>query len=133
VVIVGDLNPRMPQEEITFKAHVVWLLLNGRTEEALEQLAGYYDVRTPAIRVGLPKGHRKGILACYTAKNLTINALNSDILMNPFVILHEFYHHLRTNLSGTHKGTERNADEFARNYIKSYNLAAVLGSLLEKR
>jgi hypothetical protein len=128
---VNEINSVMPSEETSFKAHIVLLLLNGKTEEALEQLASYYNVSVPAIRVGLPKGHRKGVLACYTARNKTINVLNSDILMNPFVILHEFYHHLRTGMSKVHRGTERNANEFANSYVQSYNSMIALGSLRE--
>ena len=107
-----------------FKARIVWLLSNGKTEEALEQLAGYYKVRPPRIRVGLPKRHRKGVLGCYTAGDKTISVLNSDILMNPFVILHEFYHHIRIGSSKVHRGTERNANEFAMDFIESYKSVA---------
>jgi hypothetical protein len=126
------MNSGISSEETSFKARMVWLLLKGKTEEALEQLARYYNVRAPAIRVGLPKGHGKGVLGCYTARNRTINVLNSDILMNPFVILHEFYHHLRTGLSKVHRGTERNADEFANSYVQSYNSIVALGSIREE-
>ncbi|MEM3090481.1 MAG: hypothetical protein QXW17_01825 [Candidatus Bathyarchaeia archaeon] len=37
----------------------------------------------------------------------------------PFIILREFYHHLRT-FGGKHKGTEKNADKFAREFIETY-------------
>jgi hypothetical protein len=126
------MNPGMPSEEMSFKAHIVWLLLNGKTDEALERLAGYYSVGVPVIKVGLPSGHRKGVLACYAVRNRTINIFNSDVLMNPFVILHEFYHHLRTSLRKVHRGTERNADEFAKNYVRSYNLVVAFGSQRDK-
>ena len=108
-----------------FKALVVRLLLSGKTEEALEQLASFYRTSTPKIKVGLPKGHRKKTLACYTARDKTIAVLNSDALMDPFTVLHEFYHHVRFRLGGLHRGTERNADEFARNFIESYKLMIV--------
>jgi len=43
------------------------------------------------------------------------------MLLNPFVILHEFYHHLRSkSVDGTHKGTERGADKFALDFITEY-------------
>jgi len=48
--------------------------------------------------------------------------LNSDVLMDPFTVLHEFYHHVRFRLGGLYRGTERNANEFARNFIESYKL-----------
>jgi hypothetical protein len=122
------MNSETSPETAKFKAHIVWLLLKGRTEDALDQLAEHYKVGTPKIRVGLPKGHRKGILACYTGRNRTISVFNSDILMDPFTILHEFYHHIRIGLSRVHRGTERNANEFAGSYIESYNLMVALGS-----
>jgi hypothetical protein len=108
-----------------FRALIVWLLSNGKTEEALEKLASFYHVSPPRIKVGLPKGHRKKILACYTARDKTIAVLNSDVLMDPFTVLHEFYHHVRFRLGGLHRGTERNANEFARNFIESYKLIAI--------
>lgn len=50
--------------------------------------------------------------------------LNSDFLGNPFVILHEFYHHLRSkSIDRQHKGTEKNADRFAAEFLKAYQLA----------
>jgi hypothetical protein len=112
-----------------FKANIVRLLSNGKTEEALEQLASFYHVSTPRIKVGLPKGHRKKTLACYTARDKTIAVLNSDTLMDPFTVLHEFYHHVRFRLRGHHRGTERNANEFARNFIQSYKLIAMRDAL----
>jgi len=106
--------------ETRFKAFIVWLIMNGKAEEALELLAKHYTVNAPKIRVGLPKGHKKNIFGCYTAKNETISVLNSDTLKEPFTILHEFYHHLRTAQNTKHKGTEKYASEFAREFIQSY-------------
>jgi hypothetical protein len=51
------------------------------------------------------------------AKNKTIHVLNSDVLKDPFVILHEFYHHLRTSIDRKHRGTEKYASKFARDFI----------------
>jgi hypothetical protein len=48
-----------------------------------------------------------------------ILAANREYLYNPFVIIHEFYHHLRST-SGRHRGTERQADEFAADYVRAY-------------
>ena len=50
----------MAQEN--FKPYIVWLILNGKTEEALELLAKNYKVNLPELKVGLPKGHK--IKAC---------------------------------------------------------------------
>ncbi len=108
-----------------FKAVAVWLVLNGKTEEALTLLAKNYKVNVPNLKVGLPKGHKVTAYGCYTAKNQTISVLNSDILVNPFVIIHEFYHHLRSKgVDKMHRGTEGNADKFAVEFIREYELAA---------
>ena len=105
------------------KPRVVWLILNQRAEEALTLLAKHYKTRTPRLKVGLPKGNRKNISGCYTPKNATISVLDSDTLGNPFVIIHEFYHHMRTSIDKKHKGTERNADQFALEFLKEYQAA----------
>ena len=114
----------MSADATVFRTSVVQLILNGKPEEALELLATYYHVSVPEIKVGLPKGHRKDILGCYTAKNRTISVLNSDILKDPLVILHEFYHHLRIRGDRIHRGTEKNATEFGRSFIESYKAVA---------
>jgi hypothetical protein len=106
--------------EVEFKAFIVWLILNGNVEKALGQLAKHYSVNAPKIRVGLPKGRRKNVFGCYTARNETISVLNSDMLKEPFTILHEFYHHLRTSVDKKHRGTEKNAGEFAKEFIEAY-------------
>jgi len=108
--------------EQNFKALIVYLILNGETEKALEMLAKHYSVDVPKIKVGLPKRHKKKSLGCYSTKNKTISVLNSDMLKEPFIILHEFYHHLRTALDAKHKGTERYADEFSKEFIQAYKL-----------
>jgi hypothetical protein len=108
-----------------FKPLIVWLILNGQAEKALELLAKNYKVNTPKLKVGLPKGHRAKAFGCYTSKDATISVLNSDVIANPFVILHEFYHHLRTSIDKKHKGTEKNADKFAKDFIAAYEAASV--------
>jgi hypothetical protein len=101
-----------------FKSTVVLLILNGKPEEALSLLAKQYNVRTPKLKVGLPKGHKTVAYGCYTSKTETISVLNSDLLNNPFIILHEFYHHLRSrNVEKIHKGTEKYANKFALDFI----------------
>ena len=112
-------------EQDNFKPITVWLILNGKTEEALTLLAKNYKVNVPNLKVGLPKGHKITAYGCYTAKNQTISVLNSDILANPFVIIHEFYHHLRSKgVDKMHRGTERNADKFAVEFLHEYQAAA---------
>lgn len=108
----------------SFKPVVVWLILNGKTEEALTLLAKNYKVKVPNLKVGLPKGHKIKAYGCYTSKNETISVLNSDVLVNPFVIIHEFYHHLRSKaVDKMHRGTEKNADKFAIDFLQEYQLA----------
>jgi len=110
--------------EQEFKALIVWLILNGKTERALELLGEHYGVEVPKLKVGLPKGRKKKTLGCYNAKDETISVLNSDTLKEPFIILHEFYHHLRTALDAKHRGTERYADEFSKEFIQAYKSMA---------
>ena len=112
-------------EEWRFKARVVWLIANGQAEKALEELAEHYRIEVPKLRVGLPKGHRKKALGCYSARSNMISVLNSDVLKEPFVILHEFYHCVRTGVDVRHRGTERYADEFAMEFIRAYKNAMV--------
>ena len=108
-----------------FKPLVVWLILNGKPEEALALLAKNYKVNVPELKVGLPKKHKITAYGCYTAKNETISVQNSDVIANPFVILHEFYHHLRSkSVDKMHKGTEKNADKFAMEFIEAYKALA---------
>jgi hypothetical protein len=114
----------MPLDESIDKPRIVQLIIDQKTEEALILLAKHYHVAVPQLKVGLPKGHKKNIYGCYTSKNQTISVLSSDFLGNPFVILHEFYHHLRSkSVDRQHKGTERNADRFATEFLVTYQLA----------
>jgi len=110
--------------KLEFEVLIVWLILNGKVEKALELLAEHYSVDVPKIKVGLPKAHKKKALGCYNAKKGTIFVLNSDILKEPFIIIHEFYHHLRTALDSKHKGTEKYADGFAKGFIQAYKSTA---------
>lgn len=115
-----ERNVPVESSEPEFRASVVQLILNGKVEEALGLLAERYNVGSPRIRVGLPSRHRKNTLGCYTAKNRTISVLNSDTLKEPAVVLHEFYHHLRTSIDKKHRGTEKYAGEFAGEFIEAY-------------
>jgi hypothetical protein len=109
--------------ETNFKAYIVWLIGSGKPEEAIGLLAKHYKVNLPSLKVGLPRKHKITAYGCYTARDQTISVLNSDILINPFVILHEFYHHLRSKaVDHVHRGTEGNADKFALDYLQAYQL-----------
>jgi hypothetical protein len=114
--------------QFNFKAYVVALILSGKTEDALALLAKEYRVSVPSFKVGLPKRHRLKAYGCYTAKTQTISVRNSDVVTNPSVVLHEFYHHLRSRaVDGLHRGTEGNADRFATDFIAAFQLV-VLGA-----
>ena len=99
---------------------VVYLILDGKTERALDLLSEQFNVSVPTIKVGLPKGRRSTALGCYSSKDKTISVLNSDALKDPFIVLHEFYHHLRTTADAKHKGCEKYADEFAKQFIEAF-------------
>ena len=101
------------------KAQIVRLILEKQTEMALEKLSEFYHVITPQIVVGTIKGKRRTVYALYIPKEQKIYALNSDIFFNPFVVLHEYYHHIRSKL-GVHRGSERNANKFAQEFIDAY-------------
>ncbi len=90
--------------ETRFKAYIVWLILNSETEKALEKLAEHYDVEKPKLTVGLPKRHKTNVLGSTQHSDQTITVLNSDMLRNPSVIIHEFYHHIRIDLDNKHRG-----------------------------
>ena len=112
----------MLNADVLFRAKVVYLILSKDTEEALEMLSSHYRVVKPKLRVGMPKRHSKNP-ACYVGKNRTIHVSRREILWNPHVILHEFYHHLRreTDAQG---GIEKYADKFAENYLEAYRKTA---------
>ncbi|MCW4019393.1 MAG: hypothetical protein NWF00_12065 [Candidatus Bathyarchaeota archaeon] len=117
----------MPTEkqQNNFKPAIVYLILSKQTEQALELLAKNYGVEVPKLKVGLPKGHVRNAYGTYSSQTRTISVLDSDTLWNPFVILHEFYHHLRSkSVDKMHRGTEKNADKFAVEFIREYQAAA---------
>ena len=105
-------------DDIT-KAKVVHLILNKKTEEALKSLSKYYRISPPEITVGTIKGKRRTVYAVYVQKESKIYCINSDIFYNPFIVLHEFYHHIRTK-GGIHRGSEKYANTYARDFIDSY-------------
>jgi hypothetical protein len=101
------------------KAQIVRMILDKQTENALEKLSEFYHVTPPKIVVGTIKGKRRTVFALYIPREKKIYALNSDLFFNPFVVLHEYYHHIRSKL-GVHRGSERNADKFAKGFVDSY-------------
>ncbi|NIN53337.1 MAG: hypothetical protein GTN80_09225 [Nitrososphaeria archaeon] len=110
------------QSEEEFKALIVSLIHHNKAEEALKRLSNYYHVRVPRLKVGSVKGRRKAA-GCYVSKEKTIYISYQDDLRNPSVIIHEFYHHLRT-LGGKHRGTEKYANRFAEEFLKAYKKVA---------
>jgi hypothetical protein len=106
-------------DDIT-KAKVVYLILNKKTEEALQNLSKFYKVTPPEITVGTIKGKRRTVYAVYVQRESKIYCINSDTFYNPFIVLHEFYHHIRTK-GGIHKGSEKYANMYAKSFINSYN------------
>src|SRR5918994_7555989 len=101
------------------KAKIVHMILNRNTEEALQKLSKIYNVTPPEIVVGTIKGKRRTVYAVYVQKERRIYVVNSDIYYNPFIILHEFYHHLRYR-GMEHRGSEKSANSFASKFIDSY-------------
>jgi len=105
--------------EDDFKALVVAMILDSRPEEAIATLSDHYHVAKPRLSVGVVEGRTKGVAAVYSLRRKEILAAKREYLYNPFVMIHEFYHHLRST-SGRHRGTERQADEFAVDFIQAY-------------
>ncbi len=111
-----QVTPDSMQE---FRARIVHLIVDGSPERALRLLAKYYGVSEPTLRVGTVKRHRK-VLACYVEKERRIYLSNSSFVTNPFVILHEFYHHLRSSDQGKNRQVEKRADLFAWSFIRDF-------------
>jgi len=112
-------------EEEGMKVAVVALILDSKTEEAIRLLSKWHRVMEPRLGVGVVEGKTKGVAAVYSVRRKEILAARREFLYDPFVIIHEFYHHLRS-VSGKHRGTEKQADKFALSYIDSYRRAAGL-------
>lgn len=113
------MKTTMEFPETETQALIVKMILNKRTEESLQLLSNFYDIQPPEVIVGTIKGKRKTVHAVYVGNQKRIYATNSDIFYNPFVILHEFYHHLRYR-GMEHRGSEKSADKFALHFINSY-------------
>ena len=105
------------------KARIVYMILNRDTEKALQELSEFYHVDTPKIVVGTVKGKRRTVYAVYVQREKRIYAINSDVLYNPFIVLHEFYHHIRTK-AGVHRGSEKHANMYAKSFLESFKKMA---------
>lgn len=112
----------LPTLEGRFRARVVAMILDSKTEAALEMLCSRYRVSVPRLGVGVLEGRTKGVAAVYSVERKEILAARREYLYDPFVMIHEFYHHLRS-VSGKHRGTERQADRFALDFIDAYRSA----------
>jgi hypothetical protein len=115
------------------KTKIVYMILNKKTEEALQHLSKFYNKTAPEIVVGTVKGKRRTVYAVYVQKECKIYTINSDIFYNPFIVLHEFYHHIRTK-AGIHRGSEKNANIYAKSFIDAYNrtVKQIMEAQLEK-
>jgi hypothetical protein len=109
-------------DEVKFKAKVVATILDSRTEEALKMLCGHYKVSVPRLGIGVVEGRTKGVAAVYSVGRKEILAARREYFYDPFVMIHEFYHHLRS-ASGKHRGTEKQADKFALGFIEAFRSA----------
>lgn len=109
----------MEGEEERFKVVVVAKILDAKTEEALELLCKHYHVVRPRLGVGVFEGKTRGVRAVYSSQRKEILAVDREAFYDPFVIIHEFYHHLRT-VGGKHRGTEKQADKFALDFLAAY-------------
>jgi hypothetical protein len=101
-----------------FHAQIVRLIrVERKPDEALEQLSRHYRVEKPLLKMGLPKGENSA-LGCYLTREKTIYISTQEYLYDPYIIIHEFYHHLRS-VTGKHRGTERHARDFALEFLKT--------------
>lgn len=106
--------------EERFKALIVATILDMKPEKAINLLSEHYRVEEPRIGIGVVEGKTKTVRAVYSQRRKEILAAKREYFYDPFVLIHEFYHHLRS-VSGEHRGTERQANEFAMDFILTYN------------
>lgn len=108
--------------ETEFQKRIVRLIaLERKPDEALELLSNHYRIQKPLLRMGLPKGEKRA-LGCYVQREKTIYISREEHLFDPYVVIHEFYHHLRS-VTGKHRGTERHARDFALEFLNTNSLA----------
>ncbi len=113
-------------DEPRFKAAIVGLILTKETENAVQLLSKKFKVRAPSLDIGHTKG-KKIALAVYSVSTNSISFADQEYFFNPFVVLHEMYHCVRSR-SGEHRGTEKNADRFALDYIENYQKVELASS-----
>ena len=106
----------MKSIEETLRKIIVRNIIDGDIDTALELLSKEYNVTTPKYRIGTVKGHR-GAAGCYIERKKTIVFANSEILRNPLVVLHEFYHHMISSVTLKGGGTDKNAERFVRRFL----------------
>jgi hypothetical protein len=105
-------------EDRVFRARIVQLIsIEKNPEAAIRELSTHYNVVEPKLKMGLPKAEKKA-LGCYVTRDKTIYLSTMEYLYDPYVVIHEFYHHLR-NVQGKHRGTERHARDFAVEFLRS--------------
>jgi hypothetical protein len=104
--------------EDTLRKLILRNIIDGEIDTALELLSKKYNVPTPKYRIGTVKGHR-GAAGCYIERNKTMVFANSEILRNPIVVLHEFYHHLISSVTLKGGGTDKNAERFVRSFLST--------------
>ena len=119
---MDDDDAVLSLDDQSFKAFVVSLILARKTERAVELVSKKHRVKAPTLSIGHTKG-KKIALAVYSVAANTISFSDQDQFFAPFVVLHEMYHCIRSR-SGNHRGTEKNADRFALDYIEEYNKRA---------
>ena len=112
--------------EPKFKAAIVGLILAKDTEAAVDILSKKFRVRAPSLQIAHTKG-KKVALAVYSVAANSISFADQEHFFNPFVVLHEMYHCIRSR-SGHHRGTEKNADRFALDYIENYQKVEITSS-----
>ena len=119
-----QLGPINGLDEVDFQGKIVRLIaVERRPEEALDALCSHYRVERPALRIGLPKGEKRA-LGCYVHRERTIYVSSEEYLFDPYVLIHEFYHHLR-HVGGKHRGTERHARDFALSFLRNAQKATM--------
>jgi hypothetical protein len=108
----------MKSLEETLRKMILRKIIDGEIETALELLSKEYKVPTPKYRIGTVKGHRDAA-GCYIERKKTILFANNEIMRNPIVVLHEFYHHMISSVTLKGGGTDKNAERFVRRFLST--------------
>ncbi len=122
---------RSMMDEERMKAMVVALILDSKPEDAMALLSRWYRVSRPRMGIGVVEGKTKGVAAVYLQSRKEILAARREYMYDPFVLIHEFYHHLRS-VSGRHRGTEKQADRFALDFIATYERLAARSAKVQR-